>query len=251
MGKLKYIVTGTGRCGTVYFAKFLTSLGINCGHETIFSYHGLERALERLEQPDPLKVSLISELSTWQDEIWFPNGIVNIQADSSYMAAPFLSHPAFDGAKVIHVFRHPLEVINSFIYGLGYFKRDCVKNEDMKDYHKFIYKHAPMILNYANPIDRAAVYYVEWNKLIEKNSLGKDYYRHNISRNLGRVFDFLNMKEPNSYYDNKKSNNILGLNPIITSFKDIPSQQARESLIEFYNRYFYIKLLGTNNESYC
>ena len=38
--KLKYLVTGTGRSGTVYMARLLTSLGIPCSHEMIFDYRG-------------------------------------------------------------------------------------------------------------------------------------------------------------------------------------------------------------------
>ena len=34
--KLDFLVTGTGRCGTVYMAELLTSLGIPCGHESLF-----------------------------------------------------------------------------------------------------------------------------------------------------------------------------------------------------------------------
>jgi hypothetical protein len=36
MIKLDYLVAGTGRCGTVYMARLLTSLGINCLHEGVF-----------------------------------------------------------------------------------------------------------------------------------------------------------------------------------------------------------------------
>lgn len=238
---LKYIVTGTGRCGTVYFAKLLTSLGINCGHEAIFSHSGLNNAYERMQQKRP-KVSLISKLATPKLEEWFPEGVDRIQADSSYMAAPFLDSSIAHDAKIIHLVRHPLEVINSFVYGLRYFRNDCLNEDDFKDYHTFIYQHAPSILHYPDPISRAAVFYVEWNKLIESKANGKSYIRHNInSRNLKRVFSFLEMKEPSKYY-NEKSNQILGLQKHITCFTQIPSLEVREAVVKMFQYYFYIKM---------
>jgi hypothetical protein len=30
---MRYLVVGTGRCGTVYMAKLLSSVGVPCGHE--------------------------------------------------------------------------------------------------------------------------------------------------------------------------------------------------------------------------
>lgn len=236
---LKYIVTGTGRCGTVYFAKLLTSLGINCGHEAIFSNKGLDNAYERMKQERP-KVSLISELATPKSEEWFPEGVDRIQADSSYMSAPFLDSEIADGAKIIHLVRHPLEVINSFVYGLRYFRNDCLNEDDFKDYHTFIYTYVPSILKYPDPVTRAAVFYIEWNNLIESKANGKSYIRHNISSSLKRVFRFLGM-EPTQYY-NKKANHILGLDKYITRFTQIPSLEVRESLVKMFQRYYYIKI---------
>ena len=39
--ELKIISTGTGRCGTAYMSKLLTSVGIPCGHESLFTNKGL------------------------------------------------------------------------------------------------------------------------------------------------------------------------------------------------------------------
>lgn len=241
MASLKYIITGTGRCGTVYFAKLLTSIGITCGHETIFSYDGLDKAKARMNATDPLEVSVISQLAS-ATEVWFPEGISDIRADSSYMAAPFLADPMFANTKILHVVRKPMEVINSFVHGLGYFKNDCLIKEDFLDYHKFIYSHVPTIQNYKNPIDRAAAYYIEWNNMIEKNAEGRPYLRHNINRNLNAVFDFLEVKRPKNYYDKVKTNHILGLKPILVQFSQIPSPDVREQLLNLHKRYFYIKM---------
>lgn len=241
MAKLKFIVTGTGRCGTVYFAKLLTSLGIVCGHETIFSHEGLEVAKNKLASVAPLQTSAISELASGLEEPMFPDGVIGIQADSSYMAAPFLNDPILDGVKVIHLVRNPLEVMNSFIYGLHYFRNNCLENEH-QEYHKFIYKHVPRVLEFKRPIDRAAAYYIEWNALIERKLSGKLYCRHNINRNLNKVFDFLGVGKPTNYYNNDQCNHIFGLSSNITNFRQIPSLKLQEEIMTLHQRYFYIKI---------
>jgi hypothetical protein len=112
---LKYLVTGCGRSGTVYMAKLLTSLGVPCGHETIFDFDGIERALERIAGSIPLK---LSETSLRAKEDWVD--VNTIVADASYMAAPYLDF--FPDATIIHVVRHPVKVINSFCNYIHYFQ---------------------------------------------------------------------------------------------------------------------------------
>jgi hypothetical protein len=68
MRKLKLVLTGTGRCATGFYAKFLTSAGATCGHERFFGVGGLEAALDVLAA------------GHW----------VGTVAESSWLAAPFL-----------------------------------------------------------------------------------------------------------------------------------------------------------------
>ena len=85
---LKFIVVGTGRCGTAYTAQVLTRMGIPCGHEWVYSAHPRR-------YPD-----------------------VEIVGDSSAQAVPFL--PGFKGL-VLHQLRDPLRVIGSLL-GFGLFR---------------------------------------------------------------------------------------------------------------------------------
>src|SRR6516165_7960197 len=48
--KLQYLVVGTGRSGTVYLARLLTSIKIPCGHERVFNGEDIDAALAILEQ---------------------------------------------------------------------------------------------------------------------------------------------------------------------------------------------------------
>ena len=37
---MKYIIAGTGRCGTGYMSKIFNEVGIKCGHENVFTVKG-------------------------------------------------------------------------------------------------------------------------------------------------------------------------------------------------------------------
>jgi hypothetical protein len=89
---LKFIVVGTGRCGTAYIAHVLNHVGIFCGHEWVYT-----------TSPGELPVGIIG--------------------DSSAQAAPFAA--SFPGL-VLHQTRHPLKVIGSFLrFGLFDDYRRC------------------------------------------------------------------------------------------------------------------------------
>ena len=70
MRTLRVVVTGTGRSGTGFAARWLTSAGIPCGHEAFFSHRGYDKALVRLDLKYP-----------------------ELAAESSWMAAPYLDTP--------------------------------------------------------------------------------------------------------------------------------------------------------------
>ena len=138
---LEYIATGTGRCGTRYVSRVLSEVGIPCGHESIFQ----------------------------------PKGIVKndrLQADSSWLAAPYLNHDIALNVPVIHVKRHPVDVVSSYVH-IGFFDR--VRNLNCRGpYALFARRHDPDILYtmYANPI-AAAVHWVDyWTKKVASMSKG-------------------------------------------------------------------------------
>jgi hypothetical protein len=167
MKGLKYIVTGTGRCGTVYAARLLTSVGIPCGHESAFDWSGSVSAGLRMLRRSPLNLSYASTHKRLPSGLWVeePKWLADPQlilADSSYMAAPFVAN--YRDIKVIHLTRHPVRVVNSFCNYLDYFQ----KEEPQNNYETFIHEHVSGLRSQDCPYDRAALYYVEWNKLIEK-----------------------------------------------------------------------------------
>lgn len=130
---LKYVATGCGHSGTGYVANLLRSGGINCGHEGVFNSKGL-----------------------WFDPPRF-------EAESSWVAAVHLGHPAVETAKVIHVVRNPVDVIKSHVRA-GW-------NEQNE---KWIRKKVDHPLG-RFAFDFACDFWLRWNEKIEQS--GRADYR--------------------------------------------------------------------------
>lgn len=181
MVDLKVIVTGTGRCGTLYMANVLTSIGWPCGHEAIFGTEGLERALEVIRGEATAENSEISR----SGEI-LSDGM-DLVGDSSYMSAPFLKR--FD-TVVIHLVRNPIQVVASLVGGFFRNFSDSRPSdfEDAPDhikYENFMYKHLPELGGEMPQLDRACLFYMRWNEMIE--SSGKVDLRHRVEDPLDKV----------------------------------------------------------------
>lgn len=175
MKNLKYLVVGTGRCGTVYLARLLTSLCVPCGHESFFDYQGIEATLLRLQGKIMPTLSVCSQTvfdtnhhSSIEPYVTHLNDLV---AESSYMAVPYLHHECLKETEVIHVVRHPIKVVNSFVNYLKYFHFPSICIPPNPVYEAFIYRHLPELREYPAPYERAAMYYVRWNEMIESRQL--------------------------------------------------------------------------------
>ena len=65
-----------------------------------------------------------------------------------------------------------MDVINSFVIGLNYFQQWIPPDP----WHRFIYTHVPELRLDYHPLDRAALYYVRWNQMIETRAAGNPYF---------------------------------------------------------------------------
>ena len=233
MRKLRYLVTGTGRCGTVYMARFLSNLGIPCGHEAIFDWRGYRWAEKRLNGEAPIECSSASAISLINGK-WVPEPSwvdpSQIVAESSYLAAPFLQDPLLQGVPVIHVARHPVKVINSFCNYLGYFQ----SNQGTNSYEQIIYRWLPELKQQMSPYDRAALFYVRWNDLIDSHR--PDFF-HRIEDDVSPLLSFLG-KEGCRYYDNKKINSQAKAGSRF-SFHDIESSEIADLIRAKCKQYNY------------
>ena len=238
---LKFIVTGTGRSGTVFAAKLLTKLGIPCGHECIFNYEPFDKIARKLYDPKLRELSYCSthDLSIKKDnpeelEKW-TEGEKTI-AESSYMAAPYLNLPELKNVKIIHLIRNPLKVISSFVKSLNYFSQNNPTNEwEIK-----IYNNLRNLRNIHTQIERACFYYCKWNELIENNSKKHKYIickLENITNN-NLFYNFIDKTKQ----EIELPKNVNAINKREENFKitDIPIGPVKEEFIKKISQYGYI-----------
>lgn len=114
MGRMRFVVTGTGRSGTMHTAKLLSATGLKCGHEDYF------RAAPSVRETGPARHGLGRVRGpVGRSREWARRMFADLDGDASWMAVPRL--PRFRGLKVLQV-RHPLPVIRSF-GGTEFFSR--------------------------------------------------------------------------------------------------------------------------------
>lgn len=170
MAQLRYLVTGTGRSGTVGLAIALTSVGIPCSHERFFHGNSLEEALCLMEANGG-KNSLCSQ------HCGLPGQTDRVAAESSYMTAPYLGAPCFAATTVIHAVRNPWKVILSFLNNVQFFR-----GEPEHEHERFVYSVLPQLHEIGNSVDRAVYYYIRWNRLIETLSRKRRFGRYIFHR---------------------------------------------------------------------
>ena len=207
MHELKFIVTGTPRSGTNFMCRFLTSCGIMCGHESIFTYEGVCEAVGKMKNPNSVHTSdcsqrqVMPDKSFRQDGKWFdPNTQV---ADSSYMAAPFLDYTILSEVKIIHVVRNPFKTISSIYADANFFSRH---ERSQTKYVNFVYKYLPLLQQIDDRFEKTIKFYVEWNKMIADTSNGRAYV-HRLEDGIGpELFKFLGIEPVKDHYDNNICN---------------------------------------------
>ncbi len=201
---LKFIVVGTGRCGTGYIANVLTRAGIPCGHEWIYcpAYRRSSRGSE-------------------------------IIGDSSAQAVPFV--PDFDG-YVLHQVRHPLRVIGSFI-GFELFKDYRVHGDD----GDFMAQHFTFTGNEMYDVMR---YYVEWNTRCERPDRYLRYKLEDIDRALvRRLADAIGEPVDDAAIDQaltevpRNTNTRNNHQPV--TWADLPDGPLKDDLVRMTVRYGY------------
>jgi len=233
MKKLTYIITGTGRCGTVFMARLLTGLGIQCGHEAVFGLGNLADAEKKLRGEAPI---VNSEISNNDGEGWTLDD--RLAADSSYLAAPFLNSYLLQDTPVIHTIRFPLHVINSFVFGFRYFTHAAPESLQSwfcpgNAWQLFIYDHLPILRSDLTVFERAAMYYVKWNEMIEGQCQHRPYFRHRIEDGPAVVADYLGLK--GDLYRNNLANVKVSTKP----YDFVPEGEAKQLLRAMAARYGY------------
>ena len=165
---------------------------------------------------------------------------MDIVADSSYMAAPLLS--LFGSAQVVHVVRNPFDVIKSFIKRLNYFAKQSPEESEEDPlqfkFERFMYRSLPELSQEMSQIDRACLYYVRWNKMIENS--GRVNYFHRIEDDVEGLKKFFNFNGEEYYRE---------ICNVLPEKKDIDEPQIqniqpwiKKELIDISRRYGYLKI---------
>jgi hypothetical protein len=148
MSSLDFVITGTGRSGTGYLSRLLSTLDVPCGHEKIF--HPFLR----------------------DDVLGCSNN--NLIGDSSWLAAPLLEQLS-ERTWVFHQVRHPIEVARSFL-GIGFFDKN--PSASHSPYLEFVRRHQSFD-RIMNEFERFMFHWVCWNQMVETKTktIGLNYHR--------------------------------------------------------------------------
>lgn len=156
---LKLVVTGTGRSGTGFASRWLTSIGIPSGHESFFDHRGLDHAVHMLAARD-----------------------YHFVGECSWEAAPHLGSQPLRDALVVHQVRHPRKVIESCLR---------VPQEITPHYARYMEKHLPRIKLYRMTLDRSACRWVYWNRMIEDAIRDREHYFWRVEDGTEGLLDWL------------------------------------------------------------
>lgn len=229
---LKFIVTGTGRSGTVYMARILTDLGIPCGHESIFNQEKEKNVIQRFRGFMSPTISKCSDNWGWLD-------LSDLHADSSYMAVPYLNHEDVNKISIIHTIRNPFAVISSFVMDLGYFQNKVNNEFNKEKWEEWIFCHNPELNLTAVPIERACLHYVVWNERVEVCEKNRPYLRHQVEKPFEQdFFDFLGIPKKEIEFKNKKINSKKKRQRDFQA-EDIPNGPIKDKFLEIVERYGY------------
>lgn len=201
----RFIIVGAGRCGTGYMSKVFQSAGVNCGHETVFGPLGLNAATA-LRAVHP-----------------------HLEAEASWLAAPYLDSPLLQSAAVIHLVRDPCRVLASFV-NLPIFRT-------ITPFSQFIWEHQPHVFEYSTAVDRAASYFVRWNRWIERLA-GSRRIVHRVEDDAAALIRRLTiaLDTPALFSDTRY--NHRGEPPDVSA-RDIGDKRLRGQFLELSEQYGY------------
>ena len=142
-----FLVTGCGRSGTRFVADLLTAVDVPTGWE---------RTMDPMRSPEHRA----------RDYKYILNRL-GIYGDSNWLAVPYLRRIPND-VVVIHLVRHPLKVIRSFL-NLRFFGDDVIRCGWRGDSCHTVLPaaHLPGFRRLSTVIERCMYYWLGWNQLCE------------------------------------------------------------------------------------
>jgi hypothetical protein len=150
------------------------------------------------------------------------------------MAAPFLGHDFLRQARVLHAVRHPMRVISSFVVGLGYFL-DSVPGDPWQE---LIYAHLPELARPLHPLERAALYYARWNRMVEERARTSPFFCR-VEDGPEPVLAHLGAACADAHLLSTHNVNTRMVGKPEVSYRELPRGRARRELEEAADRYGY------------
>jgi hypothetical protein len=216
---LRLIVTGTGRCGTGFVSRLLTSAGLPCGHERVFGPKGLIGARAMLEGPGG-----------------------ELMGDSSWLAAPYLEHECLANAFIVHLVRHPLRFAESLLK----LYRDNLPS--YAAYWRFQCSALPELETLDDDWPTRLVYYwLNWNRLIERQAHGRRWLRFRIEDEPVMLLDrlqaagLLGEYDPVAIFDDRSYNTVRPGVPYPIKWDDVKDPGLRLDARAMGVRYGYAR----------
>lgn len=170
--RIKFLVVACPRSGTFYISNLLKANSVNCGHEDIFSEYIF-------------------------DYFFYGRAKPKYEADSSFLAAPCLSEMDNYSIKVIHIVRNPLKVITSLM-DLNFFSDSRTNDKHHQLFLRIIKNNLPKINIYNQEIDKCVYFYLQWNKMIEKNKkvlMSKTFRIEDLKDGSDELKKFLGLRD--------------------------------------------------------
>lgn len=173
------VVTGPGRCGTKFTNRVLQSVGLTTGHQFIFrpgrGGPGSPEVLPELKELVTVG-DLRHRVKAYKASEWGP------QAETSWLAVPYLDLPEMDDITTVHLVREPRKVINSLVKCQVFEARNRYGL-----YYDFAHHWVPEMRDLDTAIQRAGMFYLRWNEMAE----GRCDHFWNVEKDVTGLLDAL------------------------------------------------------------
>lgn len=200
----RLVVAGTGRSGTGYMAAALSAAGLKAGHENVYSPNGVS-------------------WRTWEHATPYWD------ADCSWLSVPHLAKFKADspGGIIVHIARDPLKVISSLVR--MNVLSDAYKGNPYTEYKR---RHCPESFGYADVIDRAAHFWVHWNRRTEPHADRMWQIEKIGVQQLNEIFEVIGYQPPEGAVERAiestpTNTNTYGPGPTVT-WDDITPELASD-----------------------
>lgn len=220
------VVTGTGRCGTKFTNMVLNGAGISAKQQFIFrpgrGGPGSPEVLPELSELVTVD-DIRYRVKAYKASDWGP------QAETSWLAAPYLGLPEMGDIVKVHLVRHPKRVIDSLVKVQVFERRDRYGL-----YTNFAYHWVPEMREIAGSAkERAALFYLLWNEMAEQ---GADHFWR-VEDGPAGMLDMLGIEYEGPLFDDTSYNGRLGPH-VDTRLTDLEPWLAEE-LLAMAERYGY------------